>query len=55
MVARPDAHVEPAYLVDLIAREKVTIIQFVPSILRVFLDAKYVEKCPAFATRLFWR
>ncbi len=45
VVARPDGHVEPAYLVDLIAREKVTIIQFVPSILRVFLDAGYVEKC----------
>lgn len=45
VIARPGGHIEPTYLTDLITREKVTIIQFVPSILRVFLEAEYVEKC----------
>jgi amino acid adenylation domain-containing protein len=44
-IARPGGHIRAAYLVDLIARERVTIIQFVPSILRLFLEADSVEKC----------
>src|SRR4029077_12585397 len=38
VVARPDGHRDPAYLVDLIAREGVTTLHFVPSMLQVFLE-----------------
>ncbi|QLY32390.1 non-ribosomal peptide synthase/polyketide synthase [Nocardia huaxiensis] len=39
VVARPDGHREPAYLVDVIAREGVTVAHFVPSMLAVFVAA----------------
>jgi amino acid adenylation domain-containing protein/FkbH-like protein/non-ribosomal peptide synthase protein (TIGR01720 family) len=39
VVARPDGHRDPAYLADLIAEAGVTTLHFVPSMLRVFLEA----------------
>jgi amino acid adenylation domain-containing protein len=38
VIARPGGHQDPAYLVDLIARERITTLHFVPSMLRIFLD-----------------
>nr|WP_281390540.1 amino acid adenylation domain-containing protein [Sphaerisporangium rubeum] len=39
VVAAPGGHRDPAYLHDLIGRERVTIVHFVPSMLLAFLDA----------------
>ncbi|HEY0736251.1 MAG TPA: amino acid adenylation domain-containing protein [Herpetosiphonaceae bacterium] len=38
VVAKPGGHQDPAYLVELIARERITTLHFVPSMLRIFLD-----------------
>lgn len=38
VVAKPEGHKDLDYLLDLINREKVTVIHFVPSMLRLFLD-----------------
>ncbi|MFD7735538.1 amino acid adenylation domain-containing protein, partial [Kitasatospora phosalacinea] len=38
VLARPDGHKEPGYLADLIARQAVTTLHFVPSMLRAFLE-----------------
>ena len=45
VVARPEGHKDPNYLVDLIVHERVTTIHFVPSLLHVFLEAPDVERC----------
>ncbi|WP_410599258.1 amino acid adenylation domain-containing protein [Amycolatopsis sp. lyj-90] len=37
VIARPDGHRDPAYLAELVTRENVTILEFVPSMLSVFL------------------
>jgi non-ribosomal peptide synthetase component F len=37
VVARPGGHRDPAYLIDVIEREEVTTVHFVPSMLRAFL------------------
>ncbi|GAA0811218.1 non-ribosomal peptide synthetase [Spirilliplanes yamanashiensis] len=39
VVARPDGHRDPAYLADVIVRERVTTVHFVPSMLRAFLPS----------------
>jgi amino acid adenylation domain-containing protein len=38
VVAKPEGHKDAEYLQDLIQKEKITIIHFVPSMLRLFLD-----------------
>ncbi|HEX2080603.1 MAG TPA: non-ribosomal peptide synthase/polyketide synthase [Longimicrobium sp.] len=38
VIARPDGHRDPAYLSELIRRERVTTVHFVPSLLGVFLE-----------------
>ncbi|HMG52813.1 MAG TPA: amino acid adenylation domain-containing protein, partial [Kofleriaceae bacterium] len=43
VVARPDGHTDPIYLVDLIRTHEITIAQFVPSALRAFLEVEGVE------------
>ncbi len=43
--ARPDGHRDPGYLIDLIARERITIVGFVPSMLQVFLDHPRAASC----------
>lgn len=45
VLARPDGHKDPAYLVDLIGRERITIIGFVPSMLQAFLEHPGVAAC----------
>ena len=39
VMARPGGHRDPEYLAELIAREKITTLHFVPSMLRVFLES----------------
>jgi amino acid adenylation domain-containing protein/non-ribosomal peptide synthase protein (TIGR01720 family) len=45
VVARPDGHRDPTYLVNVIKQEKVTTLHFVPSMLQAFLEAESVESC----------
>jgi amino acid adenylation domain-containing protein len=45
VVARPGGHLDSAYLVKLIADEKITTLHFVPSMLRVFLEEQGLEAC----------
>ncbi|WP_199322108.1 non-ribosomal peptide synthetase [Leptolyngbya sp. FACHB-321] len=45
VVARPEGHKDPAYLVQLIAAQQVTTLHFVPSMLRVFLEEPNIESC----------
>ncbi|HEY0737424.1 MAG TPA: amino acid adenylation domain-containing protein [Herpetosiphonaceae bacterium] len=45
VVARPDGHKDPAYLVEIIQREAITTLHFVPSMLQVFLDEPGVAGC----------
>ncbi|HEY0735253.1 MAG TPA: amino acid adenylation domain-containing protein, partial [Herpetosiphonaceae bacterium] len=45
VVARPGGHQDSAYLVDLIARERITTLHFVPSMLQVFLDERDLDRC----------
>jgi len=45
VVAEPGRHKDPSYLVDIIARENITAIHFVPSLFHVFLEAPDVERC----------
>ncbi|MEZ0109049.1 amino acid adenylation domain-containing protein [Catenulispora sp. EB89] len=47
IIARPGGHLDPGYLVELIEREGVTVIQMVPSLLGPFLDAIGPECCPS--------
>ncbi len=68
VVARPDGHRDAAYLAELIRRERITLLHFVPSMLRIFLDEPGLEQCtsvrrvvcsgealPADAVDLFFR
>jgi amino acid adenylation domain-containing protein/FkbH-like protein len=45
VVARPQGHKDPNYLVNLIADQNITTIHFVPSMLRIFLESEGVESC----------
>ena len=45
VMARPGGHKDPDYLVDLIQREKITTLHFVPSMLQVFLESSGLECC----------
>jgi amino acid adenylation domain-containing protein len=45
VLARPGGHRDGAYLVELIKRERVTTLHFVPPMLQVFLDEPGVETC----------
>ena len=45
VMARPEGHKDPAYLVDLVRRERITTMHFVPSMLQVFLEQGEVETC----------
>jgi amino acid adenylation domain-containing protein len=45
VVARPEGHRDSRYLVDLIVRERVNVIHFVPSMLRVFLQEPELGIC----------
>ncbi|MGZ4979414.1 MAG: non-ribosomal peptide synthetase, partial [Methylobacter sp.] len=45
VVAQPDAHKDGLALVDLIRREQITTVHFVPSMLQAFIDTPGVENC----------
>jgi amino acid adenylation domain-containing protein len=45
VVAAPDAHKEPVALIDLIARQRITTVHFVPSMLSIFLDTEGAQRC----------
>ena len=45
VVARPGGHRDGAYLVDVIAREGVTVLHFVPALLQVFLEEPGLDRC----------
>ncbi len=45
VVARPEGHKDPSYLVELIQQQGITTMHFVPSMLRIFLEAEGVEGC----------
>ncbi|MEU4411537.1 amino acid adenylation domain-containing protein, partial [Streptosporangium sp. NPDC023963] len=45
VVARPGGHRDPAYLAELIQRERVTVAHFVPSMLRVFVADPAARGC----------
>ena len=45
VLARPEGHRDPSYLARLIAREQVTTVHFVPSMLRLFLEEPLVGRC----------
>ena len=44
VIARPGGHRDPRYLADIINREKITTVHFVPSMLRSFLEAVEIPK-----------
>ncbi|MFJ8045501.1 amino acid adenylation domain-containing protein [Kitasatospora sp. NPDC096147] len=46
VVARPDGHQDPHYLAGLIRRQAVTVLHFVPSMLRAFLAEERIADCP---------
>jgi len=45
VVAKPGGHQDAAYLVRLITERQITVLHFVPSMLRVFLEEPGVERC----------
>lgn len=45
IVARPGGHQDSAYLIKLMAEQHVTHVDFVPSMLQVFLDEEGLERC----------
>lgn len=52
VVAKPEGHLDPAYLADVIEAEKITIIHFVPSMLQIFLQSNGGHRCGSL-TRIF--
>jgi amino acid adenylation domain-containing protein len=45
VMARPGGHRDPAYLVEVIRREGITVVHFVPSMLPLFLEHPDAETC----------
>jgi len=45
VLARPDAHFEPAYLTHVVREQRISVIQFVPALLQQFLDVEDVSQC----------
>jgi amino acid adenylation domain-containing protein len=45
VVARPEGHRDSAYLAELIGRERITTVHFVPSMLRAFLEEPDLSGC----------
>jgi len=50
VVADPGGHRDPAYLAELIRRERVTTVHFVPSMLAAFLDEPLARECAGLRT-----
>ncbi|HEY7418001.1 MAG TPA: non-ribosomal peptide synthetase, partial [Ktedonobacteraceae bacterium] len=45
VVARPEGHKDPAYIADVIKREGISIVHFVPSMFQAFLNEPDIEQC----------
>ncbi len=45
VIAKPGGHRDRSYLIDLLCKEQITTLHFVPSMLQAFLDGEGVEKC----------
>jgi len=45
VMARPGGHQDPFYLVSVIARERITTLHFVPSMLQIFLEQQALGAC----------
>jgi nonribosomal peptide synthetase DhbF len=45
VMARPEGHKDPAYLANVILKEKISTLHFVPSMLQVFLEQAQVASC----------
>jgi amino acid adenylation domain-containing protein len=45
ILARPRGHQDPGYLVGLIIEQQITVVHFVPPMLRIFLEEPNVEQC----------
>jgi amino acid adenylation domain-containing protein len=45
VIARPGGHLDPRYLAEIIERERITIVHFVPSMLQAFLDHGVTDGC----------
>lgn len=45
IMARPDGHRDPAYMVKMIIEQQITVAALVPSIIRVLLEEKGIENC----------
>ena len=45
VLARPNGHKDPSYLVDLIQAQGITTLHFVPSMLGIFLETAGIEQC----------
>ena len=45
VLARPDGHRDPAYMVQLIQARQVSVVKFVPALLHQFLEQPGVERC----------
>jgi amino acid adenylation domain-containing protein len=45
VLAKPGGHQDPAYLVDLITEQRITVAHFVPSMLAIFLAEPSAERC----------
>jgi len=45
VVAKPDGHKDPRYLLDTIIKHGITVIHFVPSMLKIFLELDEVKNC----------
>ncbi|MEV5161102.1 amino acid adenylation domain-containing protein [Streptomyces sp. NPDC053728] len=52
VLSGPGAHADPGYLAGLVEREGVTVAQFVPSVLRAFLDSGAAGRCTGLRTVL---
>ncbi|WP_122314588.1 non-ribosomal peptide synthetase [Pseudomonas cichorii] len=45
VLARPDGHRDPAYLMRLIREQQVSVVQFVPALLQQFLELDEISQC----------
>jgi amino acid adenylation domain-containing protein/non-ribosomal peptide synthase protein (TIGR01720 family) len=45
VLARPDGHREPAYLAEIVECESISVIQFVPTLLQIWVEEAGIERC----------
>lgn len=45
VIAKPDGHKEPRYLAEIIIKEAITTVHFVPAMLHAFLEEEFARRC----------